>query len=67
MKRSTLLISVTSGASQSLIRYIIVIPTVYVFRAHPGRWRVFDRARTLLGLLLMGMLAALFAFDFWTA
>lgn len=60
-------IPVFSGSPQSLIRYMLVLPTNYLFLGRLGRSQVFDRAWTLVSLLLMGLLATLFSFDFWVA
>lgn len=62
-----LFISVTSGAPQSLIRYVLVIPSIYIVLAYLGQNRVFDRVWTTASLLVMGMLATLFTFDMWVA
>lgn len=58
-------LSVFSGSFQSLARYMLIAPALYIFLANLGRHPTFDRLWTLLSVLLMGMLAALFAVDFW--
>lgn len=63
----SLAIILTSGAPQSLIRYALAVPVVFIALARWGRNPVFDRSWTMISLLLMGMLAALFAFDMWVA
>jgi hypothetical protein len=40
---------------------------VFIALARWGNHPVFDRAWTILSLLLMGMLAMLFAFNMWVA
>ncbi|MDZ4771445.1 MAG: mannosyltransferase family protein [Chloroflexota bacterium] len=60
-------IALTSGAPQSLIRYVLPIPAIYLMLGRLGRYAVFDRAWTLLSLLLAGMQISLFAFDMWVA
>lgn len=61
------LISWGSGPAQGIHRYILGAPAVFVALAHWGRNPVFDRAWTILSILLMGVLAMLFAFDMWVA
>jgi hypothetical protein len=61
------IIPVFSGSPQSLIRYMLVLPTTFLFLGKLGSNRVFDRVWTIASLLLMGLLALLFSFDFWVA
>ncbi|MEJ5224477.1 MAG: hypothetical protein WHV44_08480 [Anaerolineales bacterium] len=58
-------LSVLSGSFQSLARYMLIAPALYIFLAHLGQNKTFDRLWTMASVLLMGMLAALFAVDFW--
>lgn len=46
-------------------RYMLAAPAVFITLAHWGKNPVFDRAWTILSLLLMGLLSMMFAFDFW--
>lgn len=62
-----LFISVTSGAPQSLIRYVLVVPPLFIFFAKLGANIIFDRAWTMACILLLGMQTALFTFDMWVA
>lgn len=62
-----ILISFTSGIPQGMVRYVLPVPTLFIFTARLGRNAVFDRAWTLANALLMGLLAMLFAFDMWVA
>lgn len=62
-----LLIPSFSGAFQSMIRYALVVPANYLFLAHLGRKPIFDRAWTVLSILLLGMETLLFTFDMWVA
>lgn len=48
-------------------RYMLVAPAIFIALSHWGRNPVFDRAWTMASLLLMGLLAMLFAFNFWVA
>lgn len=57
--------SVFSGSAQSMARYMIVVPAMYLFLATLGRHRTFDRAWTMISLLLMGMSIFLFSLDMW--
>jgi hypothetical protein len=58
-------VSALSGVAQSMARYMLVVPAVYLALARLGRWAVFDRAWTLLSVLLLGLEAMLFSFDMW--
>jgi hypothetical protein len=62
-----LVIPFTSGAPQSLIRYVLVVPSIFVMLASLGRATWFDRSWTILSLLLMGMQVSLFTWDMWVA
>ena len=60
-------IAVFSGHPQSQVRYMLVLPSIFIFLGRLGRRPVFDRVWTIISVLLMGLLAALFSFDFWVA
>ena len=60
-------IAVTSGSPQSNIRYMLVLPAIYLLLGRWGKNPVFDRAWTIFSLLLMALLATLYSFDFWVA
>lgn len=62
-----LVISWGSGPAQGIHRYILGAPAVFYALAHWGKNPVFDRAWTIASILLMGLLAMLFAFDMWVA
>jgi hypothetical protein len=64
---AVLLISWSSGPAQGIHRYILSAPAVFVALARWGKHPVFDKAWTLISILLMGALAMLFAFDMWVA
>ena len=64
---AVLVISGGSGAPQGIQRYILGAPAVFIMLARWGKDPVFDRAWTLFSTLLMGLLAVLFAFNFWVA
>lgn len=58
-------LSVLSGSAGSMARYMLVVPAIYIFLAHLGRNRTFDRAWTVFSILLLGMEASLFAAEMW--
>jgi hypothetical protein len=64
---AVLFISWGSGPAQGIHRYILAAPAVFIALSRWGRNPVFDRAWTVVSVLLMGLLAALFAFDMWVA
>ena len=64
---AVVLISWGSGPAQGIHRYILGAPAVFIALAGWGKNPVFDRAWTILSILLMGLLAMLFAFDMWVA
>lgn len=64
---AVVLISWGSGPAQGIHRYILGAPAVFIVLSRWGRNPVFDRAWTILSILLMGALAMLFAFDMWVA
>lgn len=58
-------LSVFSGFAQSMVRYILIAPALYIFLAQLGKNKTFDRAWTVFSILLLGMEASLFAVDMW--
>lgn len=64
---AVVLISWGSGPAQGIHRYILGAPAVFIALARWGHHPAFDRAWTLLSILLMGLLAMLFAFNMWVA
>jgi hypothetical protein len=64
---AVLFISWGSGPAQGIQRYVLTAPAVFFVLARWGRNPVFDRAWTMFSLLLMGLLAMLFAFNYWVA
>lgn len=58
-------ISFTSGVAQGMHRYILAAPPVFLALARWGENKAFDRAWTILSVLLMGVMATLFSFDLW--
>jgi hypothetical protein len=60
-----ILFSVLSGSAQSMARYMLIAPAMYIFLAFLGRSKTFDRAWTIGSVLLMGMSVMLYTFDLW--
>lgn len=60
-----ILLALTSGPAQGMHRYILAAPSVFLFLGSLGRHPAFDRAWTIASVLLMGMMATLFTYDFW--
>jgi hypothetical protein len=60
------LLSFTSGPAQGMYRYILAVPSVFIFLSHLGKNKAFDKAWTIFSILLMGVLATLFSFNMWT-
>ena len=64
---AVLIISIGSGPPSGIHRYILTTPAIFIYLAKLGRNPVFDRVWTIISILWMGSLAALFAFDMWVA
>lgn len=62
-----IVISVTSGAPQSWVRYMLVIPSLHLMLARWSEHEVFERAWTLGSILLLAMQTSLFTWDMWVA
>jgi Mannosyltransferase (PIG-V) len=62
-----LLVPLTSGAPQSIIRYVLAVPAIFLLLARLGEHPAFDRGWLIASTLVMGFLALLFTFDFWVA
>lgn len=60
-------IAIFSGWPQSMLRYMLIVPAIYLVLSRWGRRAVFDRAWTLGSTLIMGILAMLYTFDMWVA
>ncbi|HEX5637109.1 MAG TPA: hypothetical protein VFY78_08495, partial [Gammaproteobacteria bacterium] len=59
--------SFTSGVPQGMIRYVLAAPAMFWVLARWGRNPVFDRVWTIGSVLLLGLEAMLFSFNFWVA
>ena len=62
---ATIVFALTSGAAQGMHRYVMAAPAVFLVPALWGKREAFDRSWTLGNVLLMGIYAAMFSFDFW--
>ncbi len=62
---AVIIFSVFSGSAQSMARYVLVAPAIYVALSFLGKNKAFDRVWTLASLLLMAVGAALYTFKFW--
>ncbi len=62
-----LAVTVFSGDPQSMIRYVLAFPAMFLLLADWGRRPVFDRAWSLASVLFLGMNIFLFTFDMWVA
>ncbi|HMB21309.1 MAG TPA: hypothetical protein VKP08_00690, partial [Anaerolineales bacterium] len=52
---AVVLLSIFSGSAQSMARYMLIAPALYIFLAWLGRNKIFDRAWTVFSILLLGM------------
>lgn len=62
---TAILLALTSGPPQGMHRYILAAPSVFIFLSQCGQRPWFDRAWSMLSVLLMGLLALLFTYNFW--
>ncbi|MBC7879080.1 MAG: hypothetical protein H7Y59_18065 [Anaerolineales bacterium] len=62
---AVVLLSIFSGSAQSMARYMLIAPAMFIFLGYLGKNKVFDKAWTIASILLMGMSALLFSYDFW--
>jgi hypothetical protein len=62
---AVLILSAFSGGAQSMDRYALMAPATFIALAWLGRNRAFDRIWTVASILLMGVEAAMFTFNFW--
>ncbi len=64
---AAVVIAITSGPAQGMVRYSLAAPAIFLMLARFGEHPVFDRGWTVLSVLLMGLLVTLFSLDFWVA
>jgi Gpi18-like mannosyltransferase len=62
-----ILVSWGSGPASGMDRYVLTTPAIFIALADWGRNPVFDRAWTILSIMWMGFLAAMFAMNLWVA
>jgi len=60
-----ILVSTTCGTAWSISRYLLTVPSVFIFLSRLGESVLFDRIWSLISILLLAMLSALFSFNFW--
>ena len=57
----------TSGSAQGMVRYVLATPPLFLMLARWSKHPAFDRLWTLACVLIMGLEAMLFTFNFWVA
>jgi len=62
---AVVLLSIFSGSAQSMARYMLIAPAMFIWLGYLGKNKVFDKAWTLASILLMGMSVLLFSYDMW--
>jgi hypothetical protein len=62
---AAILLPITSGAPQGVIRFALTVPAIFLLLARLGENQLFDRAWVVLSVLLMGFLTTLFSFNLW--
>jgi hypothetical protein len=62
---AVILLSVFSGSAQSMARYMLIVPAMFIFLAQLGKNKAFDRVWSIVSLLLLGMETMLYTFDMW--
>jgi hypothetical protein len=62
---AVILLSVFSGSAQSMARYMLIVPAMFISLGYFGRNKIFDKVWTIASLLLMGMSVLLFSYDMW--
>ena len=60
-----LVVSLTSGVAQGMLRYVIAMPAVFIVLSRLSKNAVFDRSWTFGSVLAQGVVATLFTFDMW--
>jgi hypothetical protein len=62
---AVVLLSIFSGSAQSMARYMLIAPAMFIMLGYLGKNKIFDKAWTLASILLMGMSVLLFSYDMW--
>lgn len=60
-----IIVSTTCGTAWSISRYLLTIPSTFLVLGRLGQSALFDRVWSLISILLLAMLTALFSFDLW--
>lgn len=60
-----MIISITCGTAWSISRYLLTVPSLFLVLGRLGQSPLFDRIWSLVSILLLAMLTALFSFDLW--
>jgi hypothetical protein len=60
-----MLVSLTSGVGQGMLRYVLAMPAIFILLSRLGKNVVFDRSWTFASVLLQSMILILFAFNMW--
>lgn len=60
-----ILVSTTCGTAWSISRYLLAVPSVFIALSQFGQSALFDRVWSLVSILLLAMLSALFSFNLW--
>jgi Mannosyltransferase (PIG-V) len=64
---AAVVIAISSGPAQGMVRYTLAAPAIFLFLARLGEHPAFDRGWTIVSVLLLGLLVTLFSVDFWVA
>lgn len=62
---AVVVLSVFSGSAQSMARYMLIAPSIFITLGYWGKNKIVDKAWTLASILLMGMSVLLFSYDMW--
>ncbi|NJO80279.1 MAG: hypothetical protein HC827_18395 [Cyanobacteria bacterium RM1_2_2] len=58
-------VSTTCGTAWSISRYLLAVPSIFLVLSRFGQSVLFDRVWTLISILFLAMLTALFSFNLW--
>jgi Gpi18-like mannosyltransferase len=62
---AVVLLSALSGSAQSMARYMLIAPAMFIALGYWGKNKLFDKAWTIASILLLGMSVLLFSYDMW--
>lgn len=60
-------IPLISGDAQGMIRFAVVVPSVYIWLSSLGRKIIFDKVWTMISMLLFALLTVIFTCNQWVA